>query len=97
MQDHNSVEPQMIGVILSMVIAIIRVIYEHEETHLVRVILEALFCGALSLALYYGIMAMGLNVNWAVFGSGMIGYFGSTAIKSIAFRLLEWKVGRDGK
>jgi len=94
MTDHSQLQPQTIGVLLSMLIAVLRLIYDCEETRPVRILLESVFCGSLSLAAYYGILAMGLDVNWSVFTGGVIGYFGSTTVKLIAYDVISRKANK---
>lgn len=88
----NKVSPEFVGAILAMIVAVIRVIYDKEETKPMRVVLEALLCGLLSLTASSAITAMGLDTQWAVFTGGVIGYFGSTAVKSLAYKLIDNKI-----
>lgn len=87
----SELPPTVSGMVMAMVIAIIRVFYDQQETKGARVFLEALLCGALSLAISNGILAMGLNTQWAVFAGGAVGYLGPTTVKSYAVRLLDRK------
>ena len=79
---------------MAMFISTLRVIYDKEETKPLRILLEALICGALSLTASSGIIALQLNINWAVFAGGVIGYIGSTSVRAIALRFLNRKVGK---
>ena len=90
----NALPPYILGVLLAMVISILRVIYDKEETKPLRIILESLLCGVLSLTASSGITAMGLNTNWAIFAGGTIGYFGSTSVRVIALRVMNKKADK---
>ena len=82
------------GVIVAVIIAIMRVIYDKDETRPARILLESLICGALSYATSSGIMAAGLDSQWSVFAGGMIGYIGSTTVREVALRLLNKKIDK---
>ena len=90
----NSLPPYLLGALLSMVISVLRVIYDKEETKPLRVILESLLCGVLSLTISSGITALGMNDNWAIFAGGTIGYFGSTSVRAIAVKIVNKKVDK---
>lgn len=88
----NNLPPEAAGALMSMFIAIVRVIYDNKETSKMQIFLEALICGGLSLTASYGIMAMDLNINWAIFAGGTIGYFGSASVRQVALILINKKV-----
>jgi len=88
----NSLTPEYAGVFMAMFIAILRVIYDGKETRPMRILLESVICGALSLTASYGILALGLNQNWAIFAGGVIGYLGSATVRGLALKLLNSKV-----
>ena len=79
-------------VVMAMVIAVLRVIYDQQETRLLRVVLEAALCGALALAAKFGVVAAGLDINWAVFIGAGIGYLGSQSVRIIAMKFINGKV-----
>jgi lambda family phage holin len=88
----NGLPPAIAGAMMSMVISTIRVLYDGKETKALRIFLEAILCGALSLTASAGISAMGLNVNWSVFAGGLIGYLGSNTVRYIAWNLITKKL-----
>lgn len=88
----NSLPPHVGGVLMAMFISVLRVLYDGREARPMRMILEALICGALSLSVSYAIMAMQLDMEWAVFAGGVIGYFGSTGVRQIALRIIRKKI-----
>lgn len=79
-------------VLMAVTIAILRVIYDQQETRFLRVVLEAALCGALALAAKFGVVAAGLNINWAVFIGGCIGYLGIQSVRAIAMKFINGKV-----
>ncbi len=89
----NDIPPETSGALMAMFIAAIRVIYDREETKPIRVILESLICGALSLTASAGITAMGFDMSWSVFAGGTIGYFGSATVRALAVKIIRRKVG----
>ncbi len=91
----NRVPPEFAGVLMAVVISILRVLYDQQDTRPVRIFLEAGICGALSLTAWHGIYAMGLDHNWAIFSGGVIGYFGSTTVRSLALKVIKKKSGTD--
>lgn len=88
--------PEAAGVLLAMFMSIIRVFYDQEETKPARMIMEAIICGGLSLTMSFGIRAMGLADDWAIFFGGVIGYFGSIWVRAYAIKVLDRKVGVKG-
>lgn len=90
----NKLPPEIVGVLMAMFIATLRVIYDKEETRPVRIMLEALICGALSLTASSAIVALELNINWAVFAGGVIGYVGSATVRAIALKLIHRKINK---
>lgn len=88
-QALNNIPAELAGVLMAMFIAALRVIYDKEETSAMRVFLESLICGALSLTVSAGLAALALNHNWAVFVGGVIGFFGTFTIRRVALKLLS--------
>lgn len=82
------------GAIFAMTMAVLRVVYDQEETKPIRVITEAFICGGLSVAVSYMIQALGLNVNWAVFAGGAIGFMGSMAVRKFAMAVMKRKADK---
>ena len=87
----NNLPPQATGVLMAVFMACIRVIYDQKETKPQRIIVESMLCGALSLAATYGITAMGLSLDWAVFVGGTIGYLGPQSVREYVTKVLNKK------
>lgn len=73
--------PAVQGAIMAFVISILRVIYDREETSFVRIILEGLICGALSLTFGSLVGALGFSDSMQLAIGGAIGFMGVTQIR----------------
>jgi lambda family phage holin len=87
----SKIPPELAGVGLAMVISFLRIIYDGEEESWFRIILESLLCGALSLTAYFAINALGVDLNWAIFAGGTIGYLGPKSVRALTVRFLRNK------
>jgi lambda family phage holin len=87
----SKIPPELAGVGLAMVISFLRIAYDGRETSPVRICLESMICGALSLTAYYGIKALGADLDWAIFAGGTIGYLGPASVRALAVRFLRNK------
>jgi len=79
----------MIALALAILTSAVRVVYDHEEAKPIRIALEAILCGCLSFAASFAIAAMGLDMAWAVFSGGVIGFLGADFIRFIARRYVK--------
>lgn len=87
--------PIVLSVLLAVFTAIIRVIYDRQETSVIRMFLEATLCGTLAVIAGTAINAMGLDQNWTLFSGGVIGFMGSQFIRSFAQMYVKNKVSGD--
>ena len=90
----DKLPPEMQGAALAVFVAVLRVIYDKEETKPLRVILEAAICGGLSVTASAGIQALGLNPDWAIFAGGAIGYFGSTTVRAVSIKFVSTRIDK---
>lgn len=88
----NNIPAPIAGAMMSIVISILRIIYDNEETKIIRILLESCICGALTLTVGAGIKAGGLDPNWVMFTGGVIGYLGSAKIRSISLKIINKKI-----
>ena len=88
----NNLLPAIAGVLMSVFISIVRVIYDKEETKVLRILLESFLCGALTLTINSGIVALGFGNNWPVFIGGVVGYFGSVRVREFAIKLAHRRI-----
>lgn len=84
-------DPFVVGPIMSMFFAVIRVIYDQEESRPGRIMLEAIVCGLLTWTGGAAIRAMGLPDDWVLVVGGVIGFLGATVVRQIALRFLRRK------
>ena len=89
----NNLSPPISGALMAIFISIIRVIYDGKETKPLRMFLESLICGALGLSSGYAILALGLNLNWILFISSMIGYLGSNTVRTLVLKFINSNIG----
>jgi len=79
------------GAIMAMVISIVRVIYDRKETNFLRIMMESVICGALSVSAGSALDAMGYGQNWYLFCGGVIGFMGSQSIRALANKYISTK------
>lgn len=79
----------LLGPILAGVLAVLRVLYDGQETKVVRIGLEAVICGLLTLAASKGISALELSPDWSVVVGGCIGLMGTEFIRYTARRIVK--------
>ena len=90
----SGIPPEMAGVLMAMVIAALRVIYDPDETKPMRVFLESMICGGLSVAATAAIFALGLSPMWAVFAGSVIGFLGSMAVRTMAMNAISKRIDK---
>lgn len=84
--------PSWQGVIMAVIISFLRVLYDAKETSKVRILLESLICGALSLSASSIIEWMDWPPSLSVGAGGAIGFIGVTAIRELIVKFLGKKV-----
>lgn len=89
-----SLPPEWQGFIMSFVISILRVIYDAKETRPMRIFLEALICGGLSLCASTVISWLGLPQSLSIAAGGAIGFIGVMKIRQLALRYFNTKAGK---
>lgn len=87
----NNLPPTITSAIMAVIVAILRVVYDREETKPIRVMMEACICGLLSVATCHAIKALGVDANWGMFFSALIGYIGSNKVRVFAIKFIERK------
>ncbi|WP_460100096.1 phage holin, lambda family [Pseudomonas sp. H3_C08] len=79
------------GVIMSITVSLLRVMYDAKETSKRRIVFEALICGSLSLVASSIIEWMAWPSSLSVAAGGTIGFLGVTAIRELVTRFLGRK------
>jgi len=85
------------AMLMAIFIAVLRVVYDRKESSKMRMAMEGLICGSLTVTVSSGAMALGYGVHWYMFIGGFIGFVGSQTIRSIALSLLNKKVNSSIK
>lgn len=85
----DKASPEVQAMLLSIVLAVLRIIYDDKETKPLRICIESLICGCLTLTAFHAIAALGLDLNWAVVAGGVIGFFGTNTVRAIAVRFVN--------
>lgn len=88
----TNLPPWIGGAVMAVMVSILRIIYDHEETSFQRIMLESFICGALSVSAGSALNAMGYGQNWYLFCGGFIGFMGSQSIRALANKLLDRKI-----
>jgi lambda family phage holin len=83
--------PSWQGAIMAIVISFLRVLYDAKETSKIRIVLESLLCGALSLSASSVIEWMAWPSSLSVGAGGAIGFIGVTAIRELIVRFISRK------
>lgn len=84
----RNIDPNLLAPILAVIIAILRVMYDGQETRFWRIAFEAMICGFLTLAAGAAIRAMGLEGDWSIVAGGAIGFLGSEFVRYTARRIV---------
>ena len=75
------------------VLALLRVMYDAEETRPARVSLEVLMCGFLGMGAGWALTAMGSPEGLTHFAAATIGYIGQQEFRKLALKFLNRKIG----
>jgi lambda family phage holin len=89
---NDKLTPEIQAVVLAMILAAVRVVYDRKETHPIRVLLESLICGLLTKAFYHFTLAIEVSPDWAIVGGGMIGFLGTYTVRAFAIKILKREV-----
>ncbi|PPC77923.1 phage holin, lambda family [Pokkaliibacter plantistimulans] len=90
-----STSPTWQGAVMAAVISVLRVLYDGKETKPVRLALEALISGALTLCSGSLIAWLGLPENVVMAVGGAIGFLGVATLRGLAIRWVGKQVGSD--
>lgn len=85
------------GVVMAFIISILRVIYDRQETSRVRICLEAMICGCLTLASASIISWLGLPDELIIAAGGVIGFIGVMEIRQWAIKYIDRFGPKDKK
>lgn len=102
MQDHgglvdfiNAIPTAIQGALMAVVMSVLRVYYDANETSAARAALEASICGALTLASASALDWVGAPQQVAVAVGGAIGFVGVAKLRELIFTWLGRRAGSD--
>lgn len=78
--------------VMSVGIAMLRIMYDGREPRIVRRILEALLCGAITFGASSGLQAIGAAPGWGVFVGGAVGLLGADKVRELGRRYANRRV-----
>ena len=84
--------PVLGGIAMSIIVSIIRIIYDRKETSFMRIMLESILCGFLTLSAGSALVSLGYSSDWYLFCGGAIGFMGSQSIRALANKIIHKKV-----
>ncbi len=78
-------QPWSGGALLAVVMAVLRVLNDDNETRFSRLVLESGLCGSITVAAHYGLVGAGMpEGNWTIAAGGAIGLMGSQYVRAAA-------------
>jgi lambda family phage holin len=80
------------GVVMAIIMSALRVLYDQKETTVIRIILESLICGAITVSAGSVFAALGYGQGWYLFCGGVIGLVGSQFVRRLAQSLIKDKL-----
>lgn len=90
----DTIPPSVKGAIMAFIIAVLRVIYDRQETSNMRILLEAAICGCLSLSFSGALGWLGAPESVSVAFGGAVGFIGVTKIRQLALTWLGKKADK---
>lgn len=102
MQEHsglveliNAIPVAIQGALMAVVMSVLRVYYDANETSATRAALEASICGALTLASASALDWVGAPQQVAVAVGGFIGFIGVAKLRALLFAWINRRSGSD--
>ncbi len=90
----EKIPAELVGFSLAVFLAIVRIWGDERDNKFMRILIESVICGGLSVSLSFAVLAMGMSVYWSAFIGGMIGYLGSTTIHALAVKIIHSKIDK---
>ena len=92
----REVDSSIWGVIMSIIMAVLRIVRDKEEDKFFRIAVEALLCGAITFTIGSGVKALGYE-GWDLFVGGTVGAFGSQYVRALGYAWAKSKVKNDNE
>lgn len=83
------------GAIMASIIAALRVLYDEKNTRPLRIILEALICGSLSLCITSIVEFFHLPTSASITLGGAIGFIGVTGLRDFILKTLHKRIDKE--
>lgn len=83
------------GFLMAAVLAVLRIYFDKSETAKVRIALESLICGFLTLAIGSGLIALGYGPEVFLFVAGVTGFFGTQWIRKSSQAFFNKVIGNE--
>lgn len=80
---------------LSVIIAVLRTVYDAKETTWTRIWLEGALCGLLTLLAGSAVKALGLSLEWVLVIGGLIAFMGVAVFRKFLNQWLAKKIGEQ--
>lgn len=82
----------LVAMIISAVMAALRVYMDRSETKVARILAESMICAGLTIAAASVIEALGLDRNYELAAGSMIGFIGTHSVRVLAMKFAEKKI-----
>lgn len=92
----REVDSSIWGVFMSIIMAVLRIVRDKEESKIFRIAVEALLCGAITFTIGSGVEALGYE-GWDLFVGGTVGAFGSQYVRTLGCAWAKSKVAQKDK
>ena len=92
----KEVDSSLWGVFMSIIMAVLRIVRDKEESKIFRIAVEALLCGAITFTIGSGVKALGYE-GWDLFVGGTVGAFGSQYVRDLGYAWAKSKAGQKDK
>lgn len=79
--------------VISVGVAMLRILYDGKEPRIVRRFLESLLCGAITFGASSALQAMGAESGWGVFVGGAVGLLGADKVRELGRRYASRRAG----
>jgi len=92
-----SIPPHVQGVFMAIIVSILRVVYDRKETSRMRILLEAILCGCLTLASASIIKWLGWPDEIIITVGGIIGFIGVMELRRLGIKYIDHFGPKDKK
>ncbi|UYZ83186.1 phage holin, lambda family [Entomomonas sp. E2T0] len=87
--------PTIQGAVMAAIMAILRLLYDENETKPIRIALEAVTCGAMSLCITSIVEIFNLPQSAVITIGGAIGFIGVTALRNFILKAINKRIDKE--